>query len=138
MQRFGRRALALGAFLVFTSAAGMAQELKVYPGSHLDEAASSESSKTVPGKESKVYTTSESFDKVLAFYKGVYKQDTSMPPAGPKLPSGQQIQWAFFIIDGGTKLSNSNHWMKIQRPFVATADGKDVRDVTVIQSVRKK
>jgi hypothetical protein len=75
---------------------------------------------------------------VLAFYKGVYKQDTSMPPAGPKLPSGQQIQWASFIIDDASKLPSSNYWMKIQHPFVARTDGKDVRDVTVIQSVRKK
>ena len=66
---------------VFTTAAGVAQELKLYPGSHLDEPASGAASKTAPGKESKVYTTSESFEKVLAFYKSAYKQDTSMPPA---------------------------------------------------------
>jgi hypothetical protein len=137
MKRFAYSVLAFGALLAFTSAAGMAQELKLFPGSHLDEVASSEASKTVPGKESKVYTTSESFEKVLAFYKAEYKQ-VSMPGADHKLPSGQQIQWAFFIIDGGTKLSNSNHWMKIQRPYVGGSDGKDIRDVTVIQSVRKK
>jgi hypothetical protein len=138
MKRFAYGGLALSALLAFTSAAGIAQELKLFPGSHLDDNASGEASKTVPGKESKVYTTSESFQKVFAFYKGAYKQDTSMPSAGPKLPSGQQIQWAFFIIDGGTKLSNSNYWMKIQHPYVGGTDGKDIRDVTVIQSVRKK
>jgi len=138
MKRFANHMLTLGALMALTSAAGIAQELKLFPGSHLDEAASSEASKTVPGKESKVYTTSESFEKVLAFYKSLYKQDTSMPPAGPKLSSGQQIQWAFFIIDSGTKLSNSNYWMKIQHPLVGGTDGKDIRDVTVIQSVRKK
>jgi hypothetical protein len=138
MKRFACAVLALSALLAFTSAAGIAQELKLIPGSHLDDTASSAASKTVPGKESKVYTTSDSFEKVLAFYKGVYKQDTSMPPAGPKLASGQQIQWAFFIIDSGTKLSNSNFWMRIQHPYVGGTDGKDIRDVTVIQSVRKK
>ena len=124
--------------LVLTTALSVAQELKLYPGSHLDEKASSDASQTAPGKESKVYTTSESFEKVFEFYKGVYKQDTSMRATGPKLPSGQQIQWAFFIIDGGTKLSNSNNWMKVQHPYVGGVDGKDIRDVTVIQSVRKK
>jgi hypothetical protein len=127
----------LGLMLVFSSAL-IAQELKPFPGSRLDENASAEASKTVPGKESKVYTTSESFDKVFAFYKGLYKQDTTMPATGPKLPSGQQIQWAFFLVDGGTTLSKSNYWMKIQHPYVGGTDGKDIRDVTVIQSVRKK
>ena len=94
MKRFAFSVLALGALLAFSSAAGVAQEFKLFPGSHLDEVASSEASKTVPGKESKVYATAENFEKVFAFYKGAYKQDTSMPPAGPKLPSGQQIQWA--------------------------------------------
>lgn len=138
MKRFAYGVLALSALLAFTDAAGMAQELKLYPGAHLDDKASSAASQTVPGKESKVYTTSESFEKVLAFYKGAYKQDTSMPAAGPKLPSGEQIHWAFFMVDGGTKLSNSSYWMKVQHPFVGGADGKDIRDVTVIQSVRKK
>jgi hypothetical protein len=138
MKRFAYGVLAFGALLAFTSATGIAQELKLFPGAQLDDKASSAASKTVPGKESKVYTTSESFEKVFAFYKGVYKQDTSMPATGPKLPSGQQIQWAFFIIDGGTKLSNSNNWMKIQHPYVGGTDGKDIREVTVIQCVRKK
>ncbi len=138
MKRFAYGVLALSALLAFSGASGLAQELKLFPGSQLDDKASSEASKTVPGKESKVYTTSENFEKVFAFYKGAYKQDTSMPPAGPKLPSGQQIQWAFFIIDGGTKLSNSNYWMKIQHPYVGGTDGKDIRDLTVIQLVRKK
>jgi hypothetical protein len=58
--------------------------------------------------------------------------------AGPRLPSGQQIQWAFFIIDAEKDLKSSKYWMKIQRPYVGGADGKDIRDVTVIQTVRAK
>jgi hypothetical protein len=117
---------------------GFAQEMKPFPGSHLDEQASRDASKAAPGKESQVYTTSESYDKVYAFYKGLYTQETKMPPSGPKLPSGQQIQWAFFILDGGKSLAASKLWMKIQRPYVGGADGKDIRELTVIQSVRKK
>jgi hypothetical protein len=63
MKRFAYTVLTLGALLVFSSAEGLAQELKLFPGSHLDEAASSEASKTVPGKESKVYTTSKTLTK---------------------------------------------------------------------------
>ncbi len=138
MKRPVHSVLISGILLISTAVFGGAQELKLFPGSRLDEKASAAASQAVPGKESKVYTTSESYDKVLEFYKSAYKQDASMPATGPKLASGQQIRWAFFIIDGGAKLSNSNYWMKIQHPYVGGTDGKDIRDVTVIQSVRKK
>ena len=128
----------LTVFLVSTSAFGIAQDLKLFPGSQRDEKASREASQAAPGKESQVYTTSEGFDKVFAFYKAAYKQDTTMRATGPKLPSGQQVQWAFFLIDRGANLATSKYWMKIQRPYVGGTDGKDIRDVTVIQSVRTK
>ncbi len=122
--------------LVWTSGFANGQEFKPFQGAQLDEKATREASHAVPGKQSQVYTTSEGFDKVNAFYKGLYKQDTTMPSAGPRLPSGKQVQWAFFLIDGGKTLAASKHWMKIQRPYVGGADGKDVRDITVIQTVR--
>jgi hypothetical protein len=138
MRRSAKYLVALSVLWGAISAFGMAQELKLFPGSHLDAKASSEASHATPGKESQVYTTSDSFAKVFAFYKSVYKQDTSMPSTGPKLPSGEQIQWAFFILDSGGKLATSKYWMKVQHPYVGGTDGKDVRDVTVIQSVRTK
>ena len=124
--------------LVLAGSFGLAQELKPFPGSQRDEKASREASQSAPGKDSEVYTTSDGFDKVFAFYKALYKQDTTMPAAGPKLPSGKQVQWAFFIIDGGKNLATSKYWMKIQRPYIGGADGKDMRDITVIQSVHTK
>ena len=138
MRRSGFRLVGLSIFLVSTCALGLAQEIKSYPGSQRDEKAGIEASQATPGKQSQVYTTGAAFDKVCAFYKGLYKQDTTMPSAGPKLPSGQQVQWAFFIIDGGSTLATSKYWMKVQRPYVGGADGKDIREVTVIQSVRTK
>jgi hypothetical protein len=114
-----------------------AQDFKPYAGSKLDEKASREASAANPGKQSDVYTTGDSLDKVYAFYKGLYKE-FPMRSTGPKLPSGQQVKWAFFIVDGGTTLANSKLWMKIQRPYVGGADGQDVRDITLIQTVRTK
>ena len=114
-----------------------AQDFKPYAGSKLDEKASREASAATPGKQSEVYTTTDPFDKVYAFYKGLYKE-YPMRSTGPKLPSGQQIKWAFFIVDGGTTLANSKFWMKIQRPYVGGADGQDVREITLIQTVRTK
>ena len=115
----------------------LAQDFKPYAGSKLDEKASREASAAAPGKQSEVYTTSDSLDKVYAFYKPVYKEIT-MRSTGPKLPSGQQVKWYFFILDGGTTLANSKLWMKIQRPYVGGADAQDIRDVTIIQTVRTK
>jgi hypothetical protein len=115
----------------------LAQELKPYPGAKLDDKASREASAAAPGKQSEVYTTGDSLDAVYAFYKGVYKE-LPMRNTGSKLPSGQQVKWVFFILDGGKDLGTSKYWMKIQRPYVGGADGKDIRDVTVIQTVRTK
>ena len=115
----------------------LAQDSKPYPGAKLDEKSSREASVTAPGKQSEVYTTGDAFEKVYAFYKGLYKEYT-MSKSSPTLPSGQQIKWAFFILDGGKDLASSKYWMKIQRPYVGGADGQDIRDVTVIQTVRSK
>src|SRR5882757_812811 len=117
--------------ILSTGALGIAQEFKRFPGSQLDEKGTREASQSVPGKESQVYSTSENYDKVYAFYKALYKQDTTMPPGGPKLPNGQQVQWAFFILDNGSSLAKSKFWMKIQYPYVGGTDGKDIRNVTV-------
>lgn len=115
----------------------LAQDFKPYAGSKLDEKATREASAAAPGKRSDVYTTSDSFDKVYAFYKGLYKE-FAMSSQPPKPPSGQQIRWAFFILDGGTILANSKYWMKIQRPYIGGVDGSDTRDLTVIQTIRSK
>jgi hypothetical protein len=115
----------------------LAQDFKPYPGSKLDQKASSDASAAAPGKQSEVYTTDDALDKVYSFYKGLYKEYT-MRSTGPKLPSGQQVKWAFFILDGGSTLANSKLWLKIQRPYVGGAEGQDIRDITIIQTVRTK
>ncbi len=133
-----RRSISLLAGLLITfSTLCLAQDFKPYTGAKLDDKASHEASAAVPGKESQVYTTGDALDKVYAFYKGTYKE-FSMRSSGPTLPSGEQVKWYFFILDGGTTLANSKLWMKIQHPYVGGADGKDIRDLTIIQTVRTK
>ena len=146
MRRFALFLVVVGMLLAFVNVPCLAQDFKPYTGSKLDEKVSREASASAPGKQSEVYTTGDAFDKVYAFYKGLYKEYTmrssgpKLPSgrSGPKLPSGQQIKWAFFIIDGGKDLSSSKYWMKIQRPYVGGVDGKDIRDITVIQTIRAK
>ena len=129
--------LVVGMFLASVSIPCGAQEFKPYTGSKIDEKASREASAAAPGKQSEVYTTSDALDKVYTFYKGLYKEFT-MRSTGPRLPSGQQVKWYFFILDGGTTLANSKLWLKIQRPYVGGAEGQDIRDITIIQTVRTK
>jgi hypothetical protein len=136
MRRLTLFLLVAGMLLAAVNVPCVAQDFKPYAGSKLDEKGSREASAAAPGKQSDVYTTGDAFDKVLAFYKGLYKEFPMR--GGPKLASGKQIEWAFFILDGGKDLSASKYWMKIQRPYVGGADGKDVRDITVIQTVRAK
>jgi len=114
-----------------------AQDFKPYAGSKLDSEASREASAAAPGKQSEVYTTADSYEKVYAFYKGQYKEFV-IGNGGPKLPSGQQIRWAFFILDGAKDLATSKYWMKVQRPYVGGSDGKDIREVTITQTVHNK
>jgi len=127
----------LGLVLVVAGMLCSAQDFKQYAGSKMDAQASREASAAAPGKQSDVYTTSDSLDKVSAFYKGLYKE-FPMGSSGPKLPSGEQVHWVFFIIDGGKDLASSKFWMKVQHPYVGGVDGKDVRNLTVIQTVRSK
>ncbi len=129
--------LVVGMLIASVNIPCLAQSVKAYPGSKLDEKAGREATAAAPGKQSEVYTTGDPLDKVYTFYKGLYKEFT-MGSTGPKLPSGQQVKWFFFIVDSGTTLTNSKLWMKIQRPYVGGAEGQDIRDLTVIQTVQTK
>jgi hypothetical protein len=137
MRRFVEIAFLVGTILMWTTVQCVAQDFKSYAGSKLDEAASREASAAAPGKQSEVYTTADSYEKVYASYKVLYKEYTMMH-SGMKLPSGKDVRWAFFILDGGKDLAGSKFWIKIQRPYVGGADGKDIREITVIQTVHSK
>lgn len=116
-----------------------AQEFQPYPGSKLDEKAGRQASSIAKNKECRVYATGDSFEKVYSFYKARYREITSPFPR-QKLPNGTDVKWAFFVLDDGKTLSRSRFWMKIQRPYIGDVDDaaefKDVRDVSVIQTVR--
>ena len=128
-----------GMLLTSGSAMCAAQDFRPYPGSKLDAPDSRQATAAAPGKQSEVYTTTDSFDKVYAFYKAQYKEYTMMGMSpGTKLPSGQQVKWAFFLIDNAKDLQSSRYWMKIQRPYVGGSTGQEIRDITVIQTARGK
>ena len=121
-----------------TCTLSFAQEFKSYPGSRVDENAGRQAS--ARGIQSEVYTTADSFEKVCSFYRALYKEHRWPLPA-PTLPSGKQVQWAFFILDGAKDIVHSKSWVKVQRPYILTVDEnvdfKGIRDVTLIQKLRK-
>ena len=117
-----------------------AQNFDTYPGAGSDEKAGRAASAQSRGTDSRVFTTSDPFEKVHAFYRTRYKE-FAPPFPRPVSPDGQDVKWAFFILDGAHDLMHSKHWMKIQRPAINTVDEsgefRSVRDVTVIQTVRR-
>ncbi len=118
-----------------------AQDFKVFPGSRTDPTASKQASS--PRTKSEIYTTDSSFEKVVAFYRARYPEYAWRIPA-PSLPSGKKVQWAYFLIDGAKDIRESKYWLKVQRPYIGTIgedggpDFKDIRDLTVIQTVQKR
>jgi hypothetical protein len=136
-----RWAVTLSGFLLVCLTAAAAAELKVYPGAKTDawaaEALRRGKSALPPGTESELYVTPDAYEKVYAFYKQ-NAREVSMGHGGPALPNGTQVKWSFFVLDAAKGLADSKLWLKVQRPSIADAEMKDVRDVTSIQVVRKK
>jgi len=132
--------------LFFLSAVVFAGVFKVYPGARLDDIYEPKQSE-VGAKVSKapkviIFTTSDFFENVVAFYRGIARE-YRMPGSGGKpikLSSGQELKEAYFILDDAGDIMTSKHWIKIQRPYL----GKDqtgkgfhekygaVREVTAI------
>jgi len=145
MQKLKIAVFALTVALLAISAAG--QTFKVYPGAKKLEKESAEIAKTLPaGSEGSVYVTNDSYEKVVAFYKGIGKEYT-MPymKKTTKLPTGQELMSVYFIFDGAASIATSKNWAKVQRPYVGsvkmngmTPEYSDIRDVTAIVTTTKK
>jgi hypothetical protein len=118
---------------------------KVYPGAKVEDIYE-EKQPGVGGKTSKnhkiiIFTTSDFFENVAAFYRG-NAREYRVPGGGKpiKLSSGQELKEAYFILDEAGDIMTSAHWIKIQRPYLVrgrTGEGfrgkyETVRDVTAI------
>jgi hypothetical protein len=143
MRRLLNRLIVSCSVLAIAGTLSVAQDFRQYPGSKFDESASRQASAVIKGVQCQVYTTGDDFSKLYAFYKGLYREFTPSFPK-PTLPKGQEMKWAFFILDDGKDLLHSKYWMKIQRPYIGTIadddreDFKDVRDISAIETVHKK
>jgi len=126
-------------------APGFSASFKVYPGAQLDavyEAKQPEpGSKTLKASKEIVFTTSDPFESVIAFYSGIAREYKIPGRTGRvvKLISGQELKEAYFIFDNAADITTSKHWIKIQRPYLGKDQAKEafgkystVREVTAI------
>jgi hypothetical protein len=134
------------------TAGAAAQGFKPYPGASKytppDTPENREMMKAIPaGTTGSYFTTPDSYEKVVAFYKTVGKEyQMKNMPSSRKLPSGQELKMTFIIFDGAADIMASKHWAKIQHPFIGEinfkgAGGpeyKDIRDQTEIVVTDKK
>ncbi len=132
----------------------LAADFKPYPGAKIDERATQEANRMAAGSKmgkapkSTIFTTSDSFEKVFDFYKGManeYKMPYQKEGKIKKLPSSQELKEAYFILDGASDLMSSKLWIKVQRPYIGRVkmEGfqskyEDVRDVTAIVLAEQK
>jgi len=143
-----RKSACFLAFVMFfgLSAAAFAGSFKVYPGAQLEDAYQPKLPE-VGGKASKapkiiIFTTNDFFENVVAFYRGTAREYRIPGSDGKptKLSSGQELKEAYFILDNAADIMTSEHWIKIQRPYLGKEQmgqgfrGKSgiFRDVTAI------
>jgi hypothetical protein len=104
-----------------------ARSFQVYPGARLDGVYETKQPQS-PGKTPRtskeiVFTTSDPFESVVAFYNGIAREYRIPGRTGHamKLFSGQELKEAYFIFDNAPDIMTSEHWIKVQRPYL----GKD-------------
>jgi hypothetical protein len=144
---------AMMAFVAFALTAGAAEEaFRLYPGATKYTPPDTEetrqwASALPPGTKITAYLTSDSFEKVVAFYQGLGRPYTDPnTPVGDKLPNRQRIEKAFVIFDDAPDPRTSKRWISIQHPFIrwvshkkgGVAGYRDVRDVTEIVLTEKQ
>jgi hypothetical protein len=121
---------------------------RIYPGAKIDQAATNEARSAAssrPDFETTIYTTSDSFEAVYAFFKRNAKEYKVFGSGSRKLPNGETLQDAFFLLDEAANLPQSKRWVKVQRPYIpehglarTAPNAGAIRNITAIVLVRKK
>jgi hypothetical protein len=132
--------------LLSLSAVVFAGSFKVYPGAKVEDVFETKQSE-IEAKMSKapkviIFTTNDPFESVVAFYRGTGREYRIPGSSGKptKLSSGQELKEAYFIFDNAADIMTSEHWIKIQRPYISRARTSEgfkgrygaVREVTAI------
>lgn len=153
-----RRLLWAAALTAALSAGAWAADPGLYPGAKLDPEITKKAQAAAPMGmgPSSVATTTDSFEKVMAFYKAAgtemklptrpgqpdtgYERElpTTLKPGKPD-GTGMKVKQVIIILDGAADLATSKNWVSVTRPFIFNArpEGdrlvyEDVRDITAI------
>lgn len=125
-------------FLVFSlSSFASAGGFQVYPGAEFREDLKGMASGPIvtglmkpEGTRTKVFTTSDRFEKVVAFYRGIGKQyrvGALERRRGKKLYElGYKLEEAFFILDGARDIWSSKLWVRVQSPLIGEVEGQEL------------
>lgn len=131
----------LAAGIAFAPPAGAADE-KIYPGAKAEEITAPSGMGMPPGTRIRYYLTDAPFEKVASFYQALYTEVAMPTEMAPTLPDGKKVRSVFFSLDGKKDITEAEHVLKVQRPFIGdikTEGGSlrftDVRDLTVIQFI---
>lgn len=127
--------------------AGQSQD-KIYSGARIDAASTAQAHDISAGRpdlDVTVYTTADPFEKVFAAFQKKGREFKVIGSRTRKLPNGQELRDAFFLLDNALDLASSRRWVKLQRPYLGqyglarNSDGQyDIRDVTaIVLSVKK-
>lgn len=149
-----RHLLWAAALTATLSTAAWAADPGLYPGAKVDAAITKKAQAEAPMGlgPSSVATTTDSFEKVMAFYKaagtevriggpgaGYERELPSTLKPGAGAGSGLKVKQVMVILDGAPDLATSKNWVAITRPFIFNArpEGdkmvyEDIRDITAI------
>jgi hypothetical protein len=137
-------ALACCLFVLASPQAVRADEFKVYPGAVLDQKLTADAQKSQQGQAFvvRVYRTTDSFEKVRAFYAPLY-HDAHVSGKYASGPAAK-VKLAMFTLDAPKAAYLSTYWFRITRPFFTarlpdgTTDFRSARDETAIMVVQKQ
>jgi hypothetical protein len=136
------------AWIAIAALAAEQQADKVYPGARMDAPGTEQAKNLAAGQpdlEITVCTTVDPYYKVFAYFE---KKGREFKPVGSrvrKLPNGESLHDAFFILDSAPTIVSSKRWVKLQYPYIGqyglsrNKTGQyDIRDVTAIVFSEKK
>jgi hypothetical protein len=147
--RTGKLAAAALTASVLMAGAGAA-EFKPYPGAVKYTPPETEANQRFtnalrPGLTITAYFSNDSFEKVVAFYKGLGREYTDARMKPGRLANGEEVRKAFLILDDARDVASSKSWVSIQHPFTGRVSMQagvpqysDVREVTEIVFTERK
>jgi hypothetical protein len=119
----------LAAGLALFALGAQAAEINVYPGAKMEKAemksTAAAMAKLAPKVRkligvSTIYTTTDGFDKVYAYYKKLYPETApELKKNKVKISTGQIVSEAYFCLDSAKTFDESKHYLMIQSPRAA-------------------